>query len=216
MHMQHDSRSSTKDRILDAAEWLFGEYGLSETSLRQITARAGVNLAAVNYHFHSKDELILATFARRIGPLNEIRMRALDELERRAGDGPLCIEDVVRTFVGPVLAGGPDTLPEQFRRLFGRMFGEPGDLFSRMIREQFEIFRQRYMAAFARALPGVPPEEIVWKLFFMIGSMAHTLAGLHHLTGIGAGVVDTRDASAITERLIAFASAGFRAPAAVR
>ncbi|HWR49500.1 MAG TPA: TetR/AcrR family transcriptional regulator [Bryobacteraceae bacterium] len=212
MHTQPDARPRTKDRILDAAEWLFAEYGLSETSLRQITARAGVNLAAVNYHFHSKDELVLATFARRIGPLNDIRIRALDDLERRAGDGPLQIEDVLRTFLEPVIASGPDTLPEQFRRLFGRMFGEPGDLFSRVIREQFDIIRQRYIAAFMRALPGVGPEEIVWKLFFMIGSMAHTLAGLHHLEAIGAGLVDTRDTNAIAERLIAFASAGFRAP----
>lgn len=216
MQTQHDTRTSTKDRILDAAEYLFGEYGLSETSLRQITARAGVNLAAVNYHFHSKDELILATIARRIRPLNDIRLRALDEVERRAGDGPLQIEDVIRTFLEPVIASGPDALPEHFRRMFGRTFGEPSNLFTRVIREQFEMIRQRYMAAFVRALPGFPPEEIVWKLFFMVGSMAHTLAGLHHLEGIGAGVVNTHDASAVAERLIAFASAGFRAPVAIR
>ncbi len=185
---------STKDRILDAAERLFAEYGLSETSLRQITARAGVNLAAVNYHFHSKDALILAMFARRLGPLNGIRMRALDELERRAGDGPLQIEDVLRTFLEPVIASGPDTLPEQFRRLFGRMFGEPGDLFSRVIREQFDIIRQRFIAGFHAGAAGRRVRKRSYgSCFFMIGSMAHTLAGLHHMKAIGVASCDTSD-----------------------
>lgn len=201
----------TKDRILDAAEYLFAEHGFAETSLRQITTRAGVNLAAVNYHFRSKDELIFATFTRRIQPLNEIRLRALDELEARAGDGPLAIEDVVRTFLEPVVLGGPEQIPEHFRRLFGRMFGEPGDLFTRVIREQLAGTRDRYLAAFRRALPGASMEEIVWKLFFMIGSMAHVLGGMHHLEALGAGIVDTRDKRAVAERLIAFSAAGFRA-----
>ena len=78
-------RGSTKDRILDAAEGLFAQQGFSATSLRAITAQAGVNLAAVNYHFGSKDGLLEAVFVRRLGPLNDERLALLDEAESTPG-----------------------------------------------------------------------------------------------------------------------------------
>jgi len=79
------SHTDTKDRILDVAERLFAEHGFANTSLRSITAEAGANLAAVNYHFQSKDALIQAVFARRLGPLNQARLEMLDAAEARAG-----------------------------------------------------------------------------------------------------------------------------------
>ncbi len=66
--MNDNVESDTKTRILDSAESLFAEHGFEGTSLRQITSAAGVNLASVNYHFRSKDELIRAIFARRVEP----------------------------------------------------------------------------------------------------------------------------------------------------
>ena len=65
--MSTESRTSqpeTRDRILDAAERLFVEHGFEGTSMRMITGAANANLAAVNYHFGSKDALIQAVFRR--------------------------------------------------------------------------------------------------------------------------------------------------------
>src|SRR5438067_208004 len=75
----------TKSRILDAAERLFLEHGFEATSLRQLTAAAGVNLAAVNYHFGSKEELFQAVLTRRLDPVNQERIDLLTKLEREAG-----------------------------------------------------------------------------------------------------------------------------------
>src|SRR5579864_3993381 len=88
----------TKTRILDAAEKLFADKGFEATSLRDITAEADVNLAAVNYHFQTKDSLIDAVIARRIEPVNKKRVELLDS----AGSNPN-IEQILIAFLAPVL-----------------------------------------------------------------------------------------------------------------
>ncbi len=82
--------SLTKERLLDSAEHLFSRRGFSATSVRQITAEANVNLAALNYHFGSKEQLISAVFARRLGPLNEERIGLLERCcSEPSGEYPL-------------------------------------------------------------------------------------------------------------------------------
>src|ERR1700681_5037627 len=92
------TRFNTKTRILNAAEKLFGLNGFDATSLRDITAEAQVNLAAVNYHFQSKDSLIDAIIERRLEPVNRLRIEMLDA----AGPTPT-VEQVVDAFVAPLL-----------------------------------------------------------------------------------------------------------------
>src|SRR5512143_118352 len=106
--VDHGTKAETKDRILDAAERLFAEHGFDATSLRMITAEAGVNLAAVNYHFRSKDALIEAVFSRCIRPLNRERLRLLAAVEEASGGAPPRLEDVIRAFVTPVIRARQD------------------------------------------------------------------------------------------------------------
>jgi AcrR family transcriptional regulator len=94
---------STKDRIIEAAEQLFAESGIAATSLRHITSRAGVNLAAVNYHFGSKDALVEAVYRRHLEPLNSARLNNLEQLEAAAKGRPLGVETIVRAFVEPLV-----------------------------------------------------------------------------------------------------------------
>jgi AcrR family transcriptional regulator len=207
------NHTTTKDRILDAAERLFGDLGFADTSLRAITAEAGANLAAVNYYFQSKDALIQAVFARRLGPINKDRLAMLDDLESRAAGRPLAIEDILRAFLTPVFrAGRPWKEHQAFGRMFGRMYIDPGDTFTRIFREQLGEVKTRFITACQRAMPGLPPEELYWRLHFLIGSLAHTIAGLHHLAVTSEGCCDPSNPEAILERLIAFLAAGFRAP----
>jgi AcrR family transcriptional regulator len=202
--------ATTKDRILDAAERLFSERGFAETSLRAITSEAGANLASVNYYFQSKDALIQAVFARRLGPINQMRIRMLDELEAHAGDCPVALEDLLRVFIEPVIevGGGADG---RFARLFGRFFMEPGPLFQQVFENQFAEARERFLPALELALPGVPREEKFWRMFFMMGAASHLLVGRHHLQVISQGACDTSDSRAAVARLIAFVAPGFRA-----
>src|SRR5512146_465631 len=86
--------NATKERVLDTAEALFMEHGFEATSLRAITAAASVNLAAVNYHFGSKEELFQSVLTRRLDPMNQARVALLDRYERET-PGPLPCERIL-------------------------------------------------------------------------------------------------------------------------
>src|SRR3989442_10480432 len=133
---------STKDRILDAAELLLAKHGFEATSLRAITAEADVNLAAVNYHFQSKDALIRAVIARRIGPVNEKRLAMLDSIEAAAGDGPLPLGPVIEAFVRPVIE--IRSCAKTFAPIMGRAFNESAEFAERFFRDHLEAVARRF------------------------------------------------------------------------
>lgn len=206
---------ATKDRILDAAEALFMEQGFSATSLRTITARAGVNLASVNYHFGSKEELIKAVFSRRLGPLNRERIAALDELERAAGAEPVAPERILEAFLWASLRLSRDPIRggAVFLRLLGQAFTEPAEYMRNFLPEQYAEVVRRYKAAFARALPQVPEDELVWRLHFLFGAIAYSMAGNDALRLIcNYSLEGSDDPEAIIRHLVPFALGGLAAP----
>jgi AcrR family transcriptional regulator len=206
--------TSTKDRILDAAERLFAENGFAQTSLRDITAEAGVNLAAVNYHFQSKDHLIGAVFDRRIGPLNQRRLEMLDELEKQAAGGPIPVEGLLRALLEPVLRMISTPEGASAANLIGRAHTEPGDIFEHLFMGQFAPVVGRAMAAARRALPDLSEVELMWRIQFAVGAMSHVVAGQRHIKVISGGLCDTSDVDGVLDRLITFVAAGCRAPVA--
>jgi AcrR family transcriptional regulator len=203
---------STKDRILDAAERLFAEKGFAQTSLRDITAEAGVNLAAVNYHFQSKDHLIGAVFERRIGPLTQKRLAMIEELETEAAGQPVPIEKILRAIMEPVLRMISSPEGANAASLFGRAHTEPGDVFAKLFAEQLAPLVTRFYPAVRRSLPGLPEVELFWRIQFSIGAMSHLVAGRRHIELISGGRCDTTDVDGMLDRLIAFTAAGCRAP----
>ena len=205
--------NDTKERILDTAERLFSEQGYAATSLRSIIASAGVNLAAVHYHFHSKEALLEAVILRRSVPANRERLALLERFEKEAGGNPPTLEKVIEAFVAPTLHMSRDTRSGSmvFMKLLGRLHAE-GDLLSRILTSQFGDVFQRFGAALRAALPDLPPEELFWRLNLAIGALAQTLrGGSKHLQSISDLSVSF-DSEAALERLVAFLSAGFRAP----
>ena len=206
---QHETRT----RILDAAEELFMLHGFEGTSMRQLTAKAGVNLAAVNYHFGSKDALIEAVFRRRLDPMNAARIAALDELE--AAGRTLSPDTIIRAFVGEGLRMIEDvkTGGRNFIRLLGRTYTEPAKPIRVLIGQLYAPAMARYKAAFERALPQMPREELVWRMHFMFGTLAYTLAATDTVQLIaGCKPEDRYDAQLLEERLTAFLAAGLTAP----
>jgi len=199
--------SDTKNRILDAAERLFGERGLSATSLRAITSAAGANQAAINYHFRSKEGLIWAVYARRLGPVNQRRLEMLDASEAKHGSGTLPLEEVMEAFVAPIVQLGPESA---FCPLMGRMYTEPGDFLRKVILEHMGEVARRFTMAFKRALPEMPDMDLYWGAFFTIGMLAHTMHGTKLLEAISAGRCDPADREGIAHRIVIFASAGLR------
>jgi AcrR family transcriptional regulator len=197
--------NDTKQKILDTAERLFGEHGYDATSLRQIISEAGVNLAAIHYHFGSKQELLDELILRKAGPVNEQRIARLERVMAEAGSGPLAVEKVLEAFMEPMASAAGQN--PQFVRVMGRLHAE-GHL-STVVERHFRPVIVRFRVAMQRALPDLPELEFLWRLHFMIGAMAHTMCGSPDFTGMASGRGDFRTR---IERLVAFLSAGFRAP----
>ena len=206
---QHETRT----RILDAAEELFMQHGFEGTSMRLLTAKAGVNLAAVNYHFGSKHALIEAVFRRRLDPMNTARIGELDKLEaEQRAPSP---EAIIRAFINPGLRLMEDgkTGGRNFTRLLGRTYTEPNKLLRQLIGQMYAPAMQRYKAALERALPQMPREELVWRMHFMFGTIAYTLAATDTVQLIaGCKPEDRYDAGLLEERLTAFLATGLTAP----
>ena len=198
----------TRTRILDAAEELFMLHGFEGTSMRSLTAKAGVNLAAVNYHFGSKDALIEAVFRRRLDPMNAERIAALDRLD------DLSAENIIRAFVRPSLHLVEDAKGgRNFIRLLGRSYSEPAKAIRALIGQLYAPVMERYKGALERALPHMPREELVWRMHFMFGTLAYTLAATDTVQLIaGCKPEDRYDARLLEERLAAFLMAGLNAP----
>ena len=195
----------TKQKILETAERLIGEQGYSGTSLRHIIAEAGVNLAAVHYHFGSKEELLDELITRKAGPVNEERLARLDRLQAESGDAPPSVEEVLEAFLLP-MAEAADREP-QFVRLMGRIMAE--GLMQNVVQKHFQTVSRRMMGALRQALPHIPEDEFLWRTHFMIGAMAHTMCGQPDPTGKGGAGGDFRGR---IHRLIAFLDGGFHAP----
>ena len=203
-------QQDTRDRLLDAAQRLFVQHGIDATSLRAITTEADANLASVNYHFGSKDELIQAVFARHLKPLNRERIRLLNELEASGTDTPLPLETILEAFLKPTFEMLMNQKSREFVCLLGRLFTESGDL-KTAIMHQFQEVQKRYFAALHRTLPEIPMIDLTWRAHFLIGAMAHTFAVPEKISIPGGeGFVD--DDEHIMQRLITFAAAGLRAP----
>ena len=201
--------TETKVRILDAAEKLIAEQGL-DVSLRAITSAAGVNLAAVNYHFQSKDALIDAIVARRIEPVNALRLQMLEALEQEAGDGGLPLEGVLRALLAPLTEMDASGL-EHVRALTGRLYSVPEEFIQRVFEGHLAPVAARFIDALGRAIPILSPEQRMWRLMFTVGALIHVLNWSSVLPRISNGLVDPSDSKTFTEQLIAFCAAGFRA-----
>jgi len=184
---------------------LFAESGYAGTSMRQIIAKAGVNLAAIHYHFGSKEELLVGVVTRRAGPVNEERLALLEKAVAAANGRPLAVEEILEALLRPMVAVASQN--EQFVRFMGRLFME--GLMAHIAKRHFHQVMVRFIGALREALPELPEQEFLWRVHFMMGSIAQTMCGSPeglNLLGVNCGFDERID------RLKRFLSAGFRAP----
>jgi AcrR family transcriptional regulator len=206
----------TKQRILDAAERLFAEHGFDGASLRAITAIAGVNLAAVNYHFRSKEALIQAVLARKLGPINRRRLEMLDKYEADAGSKPVPLHKLVHAMIDPMVRPVPSAAGMSFGTVMGRVYLERNAQLQRLLVAELQEIIRRFSAALHRSLPALTIEEVYWRLFFTIGTVSHTLAAPGLLELVSGGACDPSDLEQTLLRLKVFVAAGLKAPRPAR
>jgi AcrR family transcriptional regulator len=205
----------TKDKILDTAEALFMEHGFEATSLRAITAAAGVNLASANYHFGTKEELFRAVLVRRLDPMNQERLDLLTRLEDDAGPAALPCDRILAAMFIPALrlARDPERGGKDFLRLLGRAYADPAPFIRKFLAEQYATMIARFKAAFGRALPELPKKELSWRLHFIMGALSYTLAGTDALRLIAELTpAETGSDEALLQRLAPFLLAGLQSP----
>jgi AcrR family transcriptional regulator len=209
------ARDVTPGRILDAAERLFLDHGYDGTSSRMITAAAQVNLAAVNYHFGGKGGLFQAMLARRLDALHEARLALLEAELAAAGGKPLACERILAALFIPALTlardarrGGAD-----FLRLLGRAYVDPSPALRAFLSERYAPSIGRFKDAFAQALPHLAARELAWRLHFVMGALAYTLAGTDAWKLIAAlNPTETGNDRRLLQRLAPFLIAGLQAP----
>ncbi|MGH8032908.1 MAG: TetR/AcrR family transcriptional regulator [Luteimonas sp.] len=198
---------STKDRILGAAEELFAQHGFSGTSLRQVTSRADVNIAAVNYHFGSKENLVNEVFRRRMDDMSTQRLTGLKAAQT---DFPGALEAILAAFVEPALALAKDRDGGgAFIRVIARAYAEKNDGLRKFLSEQYGHVLREFARAINDCVPTLSKEQLYWRLDFLSGALTYAMADfglIKRRSGVSEDVHRQRAAS----ELISFAAAGFK------
>jgi AcrR family transcriptional regulator len=196
----------TRSAILSAAERLYAERGFSDVTLRDIVSEANVNLAAVNYHFGSKDELIAELFVTRSLANNRERLRELRAAEDRGG-GRAPIEAVLRALVGPTLRGclGPENQRSTAARFMIRASIESVPPIRRIKNREIDHLR-KFAAAMRRALPEREEVDLYWGLHFALALTHHTIRESERLTKLSDGKCDLDDVDDVIERVVSVAA----------
>ena len=206
--MANTTHFSTKDRILGAAEELFAQHGFAGTSLRQVTSRADVNIAAVNYHFGSKENLVNEVFRRRMDDMTALRLSQLKAaLENHPGE----LQPVLAAFVEPALAMSQDRHGGgAFVRVVARAYAEKNDGLRKFLSDHYGHVLREFGKAIATCVPGLSKEELYWRLDFLAGALTYAMADF----GLIKRPVDVTEAvhrERAARELIRFAEAGIRA-----
>jgi AcrR family transcriptional regulator len=192
----------TRALILDAAERLYAERGFGDVTLRDIVAAAGVNLAAVNYHFGSKDELIAELFVTRGVATNRARLAELKAAET-AGNGLADIKAILRALVGPTLRGclGPDNEQSTAAHFMIRASIESVPPIRRIKNREIDHLR-KFAAAMRRSLPDCGEADLYWGLHFALAMAHQTIRDSERLTKLSEGKCDLNDVEALIERIV--------------
>jgi AcrR family transcriptional regulator len=195
----------TRTAILAAAERLYADRGFGDVTLRDIVAEANVNLAAVNYHFGSKDELIAELFVTRSLALNRERLRELRAAEDR-GNGRAGVADILRALVGPSLRGciGPERDRSTAARFMIRASIESVPPIRRIRNREIDHLR-KFVVALRRALPERADAELYWGLHFALAMAQQTVRDSERLTKLSEGKCDLDDVEGVIARVVSVA-----------
>ena len=199
---------STKDRILGAAEELFAQHGFAGTSLRQVTSRADVNIAAVNYHFGSKENLVNEVFRRRMDDMSAHR---LDALKAAVKTHPGELEPILAAFVEPALAMAQDRHGGgAFIRVIARAYAEKNDGLRKFLSDQYGHVLREFAKAIADCMPGLTKEALYWRLDFLVRRPDLRDGRLRPDQAARRACRESAHRAHAAEELIRFAAAGFK------
>ena len=214
-----DADFSTRRRILVAAERLFAEDGVERTTMRAITRAAGTNLAAVNYHFGSKDGLVKAVFDDLARETARSRLRRLDELKARRPGRPLPVRDIIDTFMAPYIGSGLNRHGALLVRLILQHRATPTPVTRRIVAAHFDRLAEIFIAALAEAVPHLDRAAASWRYYLAVGTIvfaASERAPGGRLEKISGGSASAADREQLIAQLTDFLIGGMNAPSSAR
>jgi AcrR family transcriptional regulator len=205
------AKSEIQNKMLFAAEYIFAIEGYDKASLRKITKKAQVNLAAVNYHFGEKEALYCEVIRRRLREINQTRLANLTRAEQSAGDRPVPLALLMDLFARPFFELGQNTSDGGHHsiRIIGRCLAEPQPFMDDLISQELSPTMARFSQALRRHLPALTPEDFLWRVSFVVGAMHHTLSTLHCMKHRTRGICRDDDYQGALRRFMDFAVATF-------
>jgi len=210
--MDAATTAPTRDRILDVAEAMFADSGYQGVSMRSITRESGVNIAAIHYHFGSKEALLEQIFAKRCAAINNERFRLLELCKKGRGRPPM-LEQILEAYLRPslVLPNG-DEGARRFMRLRAALAHEQAELSRDLIAKYFNHVSGTFVGALMKELTHLSTRDIFWRFHFLLGAQYFTLANPGRIQMLSEGRCDPSDVETAVAELVAFTAAAFRAP----
>ena len=211
-----ESRSEhnkTAQKIFIAAEALFSEQGFTKTTVRQITSTANVNVAAVNYHFHSKQGLIWAVADNYLNPFSSNLNTLLNESLVKREEHVLKVEELLEVLVRALLKLGHSrqlSLPV-FMRLLELLYMKDQEELRAVFLETYGQEFSSFMRLLQQSTAISDSEEFFWRLHFMLGSVIFTLSNFQTLVTIEVRQFERAvEIEKVLLRMIPVLAAGFK------
>ena len=207
MRRAQPGESETKKRMLEVAAALLAEHGFDLVSVRDVTQASKVNVAAVNYHFGSREGLMARVMVEAVRHFNEERMARLEGLERRFAGKPAPLEEILEAWLKPLASAVQRSNWKDVRlaSLIGRILTLPGSKVPAEISHVHEGIDERVRRLLGKTLSPLSIGEISWRMHGLLGALAHTL-----VSPSVSGLLDVSSVEAITGRFVKFAAAAMR------
>ena len=207
----------TRTKILDAAEQIFADKGINGASLREIMLAADVNIAAVNYYFGSKADLLKAVIARRSSEINGARLKLLEDAYAKNTGAPT-IDDWLHAFITPFIdaEGSSDPGWRNFMRVLNWVATAQGQdqLCHEIVQETYGAMRQSFLDALAAALPELDVDEINWRYYSSV-TVLRTVVVARERAQLAGAMPTESDLHHMMKHVVAFLRGGLTAPATV-
>ena len=202
----------TRQRILGAAGKVFAQGGYRAMTLRQVTHEAKVNLAAVNYHFGSKLNLMRALLRDRFEPINQQRHHLLDQQIEAHSPNPVPLPIICDTLFRPLFTGigSASDKDTNLIKIIGRAITEPAEFMRGLHKEFFADLSKRFMNEIRRSCPELSPEQIQYRFFLSVSAMIGTVIEQVRLETVSDGKLDGNNLDIILKELTTFVVAGFQ------
>lgn len=206
----HPKKAATCEQITQAAERIFAEKGYRAMTLREVTAEAGVNLAAVNYHFGCKRDLMVAVLRARMEPVNTERLRRLYAHIEQHAPQPVPLAEIFDCLFRPIFETARSSKGDVcFTEIIGRAIVEPAEFMTSMHKELFADLVQVFLGELKRSCPELSESEIGFRFYLAVSSMIGVMTDKSRLGNFTAGKFSSTDVDTIVEQLVAYTVAGF-------